>query len=72
SELEEIAASGGSACHTGATTISDVLVAMQVPRQYAMGTLRLSTGRMTTEEEIDRAIGIISGTVKRERNRFSM
>jgi len=37
-----------------------------------MGTLRLSTGRMTTEEEIDRAIGIISGTVKRERNRFSM
>jgi len=72
SELEEIAASGGSACHTGAATISDVLVAMQVPRQYAMGTLRLSTGRMTTEEEIDRAIGIISGTVKRERNRFSM
>jgi len=71
-EMEEIAASTGSACHTGVTTVSGVLVAMRVPRKYAMGTFRFSTGRMTTEEEIDRTIEIISGAVERERIRLSM
>jgi len=71
-EMKEVAASGGSACHTGAATVSSVLVAMGVPRNYARGTVRLSTGRMTTEEEIDRAIEIISGAVERERIRLSM
>jgi len=71
-EMKEIAASTGSACHTGATTVSSVLVAMRVPRRYTMGTVRLSTGKMTTEEEIDRAVEIISGAVERERIRLSM
>ena len=71
-EMEEIAASTGSACHTGATTVSGVLVAIRVPRKYAMGTFRFSTGRMTTEEEIDRAVEIICGTIERDRIRLSM
>ncbi|MEA3470563.1 MAG: aminotransferase class V-fold PLP-dependent enzyme, partial [Thermodesulfobacteriota bacterium] len=69
-EMEEIAASAGSACHTGATTVSSVLVAMRVPRKYAMGTIRLSVGKTTTENEIDRAVESICGAV--ERIRLSM
>jgi len=55
-----IAVSAGSACHAGSTTISHVLAAMNVPVAYARGTLRLSTGKMTTVEEIDKAVEIIS------------
>lgn len=58
--IADIAVSAGSACHAGSTTISHVLAAMNVPMEFARGTLRLSTGIMTTEEEIDRAIEVIS------------
>ncbi len=51
----EVAASAGAACHSGSVEISHVLQAMQVPAEWAEGTLRLTTGRMTTPEEIDRA-----------------
>jgi cysteine desulfurase len=51
----EIAASTGSACHEGHVTMSPVLEAMGVPRQLGRGAVRLSVGRFTTEEEVDRA-----------------
>ncbi|OFA16325.1 cysteine desulfurase NifS [Acidithiobacillus ferrivorans] len=51
----EIAASTGSACHAGGQTVSDVLAAMSVSREQALGALRLSLGRFTTEAEIDGA-----------------
>jgi cysteine desulfurase NifS/selenium donor protein len=54
-ELTEVAASAGAACHSDHIDISAVLQAMAVPEEYAMGTLRLSVGRTTTEKEIDRA-----------------
>ena len=50
------AASAGAACHADHADISGVLTAMQVPLDIAMGTIRFSTGRMTTEEEIQAAI----------------
>jgi cysteine desulfurase len=53
--LPEIAASTGSACHEGHVTLSPVLAAMGVPRQVGRGAVRLSVGRFTTEEDIDRA-----------------
>lgn len=57
----EIAASAGAACHSsGEIAVSHVLQAMNVPRDYAMGTLRLSVGKFTTEEEIDRAVKVIA------------
>jgi cysteine desulfurase len=59
-----IAVSAGAACHAGLETISQVLLAMKVPREFALGTIRFSTGRMSTEEEIDAALNII--TVNRE------
>ncbi len=65
SGIEEIAASPGAACHSGAIHVSHVLEAMGVPKDYAMGTVRFSVGKMTTEEEIDRAAEIIAEAVKR-------
>lgn len=67
--LEEIspsvAASAGAACHADHVEISHVLKAMQVPQDWAKGTLRFSTGRFTTEDEIDRALEKIVTAVKK-------
>ncbi len=50
---EDIAASTGSACHSGATSISPVLKAMNVPSEIARGAIRFSLGKYTTKEELD-------------------
>jgi cysteine desulfurase len=63
----EVAASAGAACHSGRVEISHVLEAMEVPVEWARGTIRFSTGRMTTPVEIDRAVRIIVDSVKRLR-----
>ena len=60
----EIAASPGAACHPDRVDISHVLKAMGVHWDWAKGTLRFSTGRMTTRDEIDSAIKIISESVQ--------
>jgi selenium donor protein len=64
SELDHVAASAGAACHTDNIDISHVLTAMKVPVEFAMGTIRFSTGRFTTEEEINLATDEIIQTVK--------
>ena len=61
--LASVAASAGAACHSDRVEISHVLTAMNVPTEYAMGTLRFSVGRFTTGEEIDRALAEINGVV---------
>ena len=55
----EVAASAGAACHADSVEISHVLKAMGIPMEWAKGTLRLTTGRMTTAGEIDRAGEVI-------------
>ena len=67
SEVTEIAASAGAACHTDNVEISSVLQAMKVPEEYAMGTIRFSTGKYTTKDEIDKAVDIISRAVNKLR-----
>jgi len=62
---DDVAASAGAACHSGGVEMSYVLSAMHVPEEWAKGTVRFSVGRMTTESEIDHAIGIISEAVRR-------
>jgi cysteine desulfurase len=47
-----IAASTGSACHSGTHTPSPVLTAMGLPRERALSSIRLSLGRWTTEKNI--------------------
>ncbi len=58
-DLAGIAASVGSACTTGSTDPSHVLTAMGYPEDEARGSLRLSLGRTTTDQEIDRAVDAI-------------
>lgn len=60
SEIEEVAASPGAACHTDKVDVSYVLEAMNVTLEYAMGTVRFSTGRKTTAGEIDKAVEIVA------------
>jgi len=64
SRMEGLAASGGAACHSDSIEISHVLAAMKVPLDFAMGTVRFSTGKDTTAEEIDRALKIIASALK--------
>ena len=59
----EIAASTGSACHEGSGELSGVLKAMGVSREQGFGAVRLSLGRTTTEEEIERAAEVLAARV---------
>jgi cysteine desulfurase len=52
-ELRGVAASTGSACHSGRIELSPVLAAMRVPERVGMGAVRFSLGRATTSDEID-------------------
>ncbi len=54
--LPQIAASTGSACHSGRVELSPVLKAMGVPPEVGMGAIRFSLGRSTTAEEIELAV----------------
>ncbi len=60
---DQVAASAGAACHGFNIQVSHVLAAMGVTPDVAMGTIRLSVGRFTTEEEIDRGAEIILGAL---------
>jgi cysteine desulfurase len=62
---EQVAASPGAACHSDAVSVSHVLEAMRVPVEWAKGTVRFSVGRMTSAQEIDRAIDIVVDAVLR-------
>jgi len=64
--MPEIAASTGSACHEGTTKPSAVLLAMGVPIELALGTLRLSLGRWSTSEEIELVSRLIITNVRQE------
>ncbi|MBC8317146.1 MAG: cysteine desulfurase [Desulfobulbaceae bacterium] len=62
----EVAASAGAACHSGGVDVSHVLKAMQVPLEWAKGTLRFSVGRMTTTEQIEHTIEIVVKAIKNQ------
>ena len=55
----EVAASAGAACHSDGVEISHVLRAMGIPSDWGKGTLRFSTGKMTTHDEIDKAASVV-------------
>jgi cysteine desulfurase len=62
-----VAASAGAACHSGEVRVSHVLRAMNVPEEWARGTLRLSTGRMTTSAEVQAAVTAIAAAAEKLR-----
>ncbi|MFI8499646.1 cysteine desulfurase family protein [Streptomyces sp. NPDC085524] len=59
-----IAASTGSACHSGARTPSPVLSAMGFDPARSLSALRLSLGRWTTTADIDRAVGLLTAAAE--------
>jgi len=51
----DVAASTGSACHEAGESASEVILAMGIPESEAIGSVRLTLGRSSRQEEIDRA-----------------
>ncbi len=64
SAIPEIAASAGAACHSTSITPSHVLKAMGFDTEQALGSIRFSLGRTTTDREIKIAVKKIIKTVK--------
>jgi len=69
---DQIAASAGAACHAGEVDVSAVLEAMAVPVEWAMGTVRFSVGRDTAPEEIEQAVEVVAGAVRRLQPRAAL
>jgi cysteine desulfurase len=66
-DMQGIAASSGSACASGSTEPSHVLLAMGVPPDIAHGSLRLTLGCENTEQDVDRLLELLPGIVERLR-----
>jgi cysteine desulfurase len=66
-DLAGVAASSGSACSTGAVEPSHVLVAMGVPREAALGTIRFSFGRESSMQDVDRTAEVVPAVVAKVR-----
>lgn len=64
----DIAASTGSACHTGDTRPSPVLIAMALPREQTRSAVRLSLGRWTTPDNIAHAASQLVAATGRHRS----
>lgn len=63
----QIAVSNGSACNSASVEPSHVLTAMGVERSLAYASLRLSIGRCTSENDIDKVIEIVTNEVTKQR-----
>jgi cysteine desulfurase len=62
-DLQGLACSTGAACSSGAVEPSHVLLAIGLTADEARSSIRLSLGRHTTQDEIDRALEIITAAV---------
>ncbi len=66
-DREGICASNGSACTTGSLAPSHVLTAMGLTPELAMGAVRLSLSKYTTDEEIDHLLEKLPGIIAKLR-----
>jgi cysteine desulfurase len=64
SRIPQLAASTGSACHSGNHTLSPVLCAMQLPEAIALGAIRFSLGRHSTVSEVECAVNSIASKIE--------
>jgi cysteine desulfurase len=60
-QIDGVAASTGSACHSGRIELSPVLAAMGVSESVGVGAIRFSLGRDTTSDEIDHVVARLFG-----------
>jgi len=66
-DLKGVGVSAGSACTSGNVEPSYVLVAMGVPLDWAMGSVRATLGRENTDEDIDYVLAVLPPLVERIR-----
>lgn len=66
-DMAGVAVSSGSACTSGSLDPSHVLMAMGLDHQTAHGSLRLTLGKSTSEEDIDYVLSVVPGIIERLR-----
>ncbi|MCI9540601.1 MAG: cysteine desulfurase NifS [Lachnospiraceae bacterium] len=66
-DIKHICASSSSACTSGSSKPSHVLVAIGLPEEIAHGSLRLTLGFETTKEEIDKTVDAVKEIVEKLR-----
>jgi cysteine desulfurase len=64
-DLKGLAVSGGSACHSGATEPSHVLMAMGLNKTRARASLRFSLLKTATDEDVDYVLSVVPEAVNR-------
>jgi cysteine desulfurase len=70
-EQHDVMASAAASCASGAQDPSHVLAALGISRDLAQGSLRLSLGVTTTDDDVDLALAVIPPSVARLRERGS-
>ena len=63
-DLKGVAVSGGSACHSGSTEPSHVLMAMGLDKNAARASLRFSLLKMATDEDVDHILSVVPQAVE--------
>ena len=66
-DLKGVAVSGGSACHSGATEPSHVLMAMGLDKNRARASLRFSLLKTATEADVDHVLRVVPEAVEQLR-----
>jgi len=64
--LDGVAASTGSACHSGAIQLSPVLAAMRTSSETGLGAIRFSLGRTSTQDEIETVVKKLKAAMTKE------
>jgi cysteine desulfurase len=64
-DAEGICTSAGAACHSGSVEPSGTMKAMGLPLRVAMGAVRFSLSRYTTEAEIERTVDVVTEIAQR-------
>ena len=71
-DQHDICASSGSACTSGTLEVSHVLTALGLPDELARGSVRLTTGRATSPEDVERLLEVMPDVVARVRSIMPM
>ena len=67
-DMKGICGSSGSACTSGSLDPSHVLLAIGLPHEIAHGSLRLTVGDFTTDEDIDYILEVLPKVIERLRS----
>ncbi len=67
-DVAGFACSSGSACKTGNPEPSEVLTALDLPREWALGSLRVTVGKDTNPEDVERFLDALPGLIAKARS----